>query len=619
MWFGHGQARCFGMLHQPETASKRGVIFCNALGYEGLLAYRAFRHVADHLSERGFWALRFDYDGECDSAGGPWEPGRVEAWLASIDAAVEVLRSRGVTDVRLVGFRMGASLAYIHAATHPGISSAVLWSPCVAGPAYVRELRALSRLSGVARPAQRISADWFPDDALEVAGFEYSGETLRDMAGMDLLTAPVTVCPPSVLVIDRDDAPHEDALVQRLTDSGAAVDHEHLAGYEEFVTDGEEFSIIPWPVLRRIEEWLVALPAAEQSAAVPEGLPVVERGVLTIAEPAAERLVPVGPTSDRVVEEPIWVDDRFFAVCSRPAGDAPIRRTAIVLSNTGSNNRIGPGRLYVNLARYWAGLGFTVVRVDLGGAGDSLYVDPPTENLPMAPVRIGELRDILTWVKQWTGFEHVVTSGLCSGAFNAFQVAVEGLHIDHLILINPGIFYLGAGQSLEDSDERALHSAYALARGVTSGRKLRVALTDREVLRRGLKSARYLFGASAMSGYRVLVAASLRNTARRFGLPVRASSELARDLEEMIARGVKVFIVFAADESSERYLRTFGGRDCAALEKQGGLEIISFDGGDHIFSPPGSRQLMIEKVTTYLEREYPLPNEPRYAEEATRT
>src|SRR5262249_26254449 len=129
-WFGRDQARCFGMLHTPASGSDRGVVLCNALGFEGSVAHRAYRHLARALTARGHWVLRFDYDGEGDSAGGPWEAGRVDAWMQSIDAAVDVLRSRGVTDIRLVGFRMGASLALRHATTHPGISGVVLWSPC---------------------------------------------------------------------------------------------------------------------------------------------------------------------------------------------------------------------------------------------------------------------------------------------------------------------------------------------------------------------------------------------------------------------------------------------------------------------------------------------------------
>ena len=255
-WFGRDGSAAFGMLHAPAEPSTSGVIFCNALGFEGTLAHRVFRQIAEDVTARGFWSLRFDYYGEGDSAGGAWDAGRVDAWMASIDAAVGVLRARGVTDVRLVGFRMGATLASMYATTHPGVSSLVLWSPCAKGKSYTRELRALSRLSALARPAQHVPAEWFPDDALEVAAFELSGETLRSIGEIDLLDAPVPVCPPAVLVIDRDDAPANDALVEKLVDAGARVDHERMAGYADFMTDSDQSSVVPEPVLKRIADWL---------------------------------------------------------------------------------------------------------------------------------------------------------------------------------------------------------------------------------------------------------------------------------------------------------------------------------------------------------------------------
>jgi len=134
LWFGRGQSRSFGMLHRPATPSNRGVVLCNTFGFDGLVAYRALRHLAGALTERELWSLRIDYDGEGDSSGGRWEPNRMDAWIASIDAAVSVLHSRGVSDVSLVGYRAGALLAHRYATTHPGISGVDLWWPTRAEP-----------------------------------------------------------------------------------------------------------------------------------------------------------------------------------------------------------------------------------------------------------------------------------------------------------------------------------------------------------------------------------------------------------------------------------------------------------------------------------------------------
>jgi dienelactone hydrolase len=613
LWFGADHARCFGMLHRPDPQANRGpatrgVVFCNAFGYEGLLSYRAYRHIADEVAASGQWALRFEYDGEGDSAGGAWEPDRVDAWMASIDAAVSVLRARGVTDVRLVGFRLGATLACRYATTHPGISSLVLWAPCDRGAAYVREQRVRARMSSAARPAQPTVSDRFPEDSLEAVGFELTGETLAAIGAIDLLAEPFTASPRSVLLVDRDDAPPADDLAHKLGESGARVDHEQMSGYEEFITDGEENAVAPVATLRRIASWLAASPAIEAAddaaAQLPGARLVVESSKLAIDDPTADRLSPAGPARDAVVEEMVWIDDRFFAICSSPAGRASARGATILLPNTGSVDHIGPGRLYVTLARFWASLGFTVVRVDLGHAGDSIHVDPATENKPHAEARRQELREIIDWVRRWTGNDRVVTAAMCSGAFLGLHLAMQGARIDHVVVINPAAFYLDVGAASATSDERAFHSAHALTRGFGDFRKWKLALRDPEIRRRGFRSVRNLFGANAMAGFRVLIAGSARNAARRVGLPVKSSSVLARDLAGIIARGGKVLLVFSTGESSATYFRTFGGAECETLSNGDGLDVINIEGGDHVFSPPASREQLVDALTGYLTREY---------------
>jgi hypothetical protein len=168
-------------------------------------------------------------------------------------------------------------------------------------------------------------------------------------------------------------------------------------------------------------------------------------------------------------------------------------------------------------------------------------------------------------------------------------------------VINPAAFYLDIGAT---SDERAFHSAHALTRGFVDFRKWKLALRDPEIRRRGFKSVRNLFGANAMSGFRVLIAGSARNAARRVGLPVKSSSVLARDLAGIIARGGKVLLVFSAGESSATYFRTFGGPECETLSNGDGLDVINIEGGDHVFSPPASREQLVDALTGYLTREF---------------
>ena len=231
-------------------------MFCNTLGFEGSIAHRAFRHMSDELAARGSWTLRFDYDGEGDSAGGPWEPGRVAAWMESIDAAVAVLRDAAslMYDSSVSGWARRWRTATRQRTRE--CRASCYGRPAFAARATCANSRALSRLSSVARPMQRVNAEPYPDDALEVVGFQLAGETLRDLAEIDLVAAEGSFVPPAVLLIERDDAPESSDFLHKLTESGSQVDHLRMSGYEDFATDGEETSVLPWPTLHGIEDWL---------------------------------------------------------------------------------------------------------------------------------------------------------------------------------------------------------------------------------------------------------------------------------------------------------------------------------------------------------------------------
>ena len=200
LWFGDDDARCFGMLHKPNAPSTRGVVFCNAFGYEGLLSYRAYRHIADGVAARGHWALRFDYDGEGDSAGGAWDPRRVDAWMASIDERGErVARPRCHRHTaRRLPHRRNAGVPVRDDA--PGS----LGSGDVGAlrPRRGLRTRATCPRADVGRArgrSSRMSRNGSRADSLEAVGFELSGETLRDIAGIDLLADAQPHCPPAVL------------------------------------------------------------------------------------------------------------------------------------------------------------------------------------------------------------------------------------------------------------------------------------------------------------------------------------------------------------------------------------------------------------------------------------
>ena len=416
------------MLHRPEQpTSARAVVLCNALGFAGSLTQRPFRELARTLNRAGITVVRFDYAGTGDSLGGDWQPARVKTWIASVNEAVGLARSQdGIEHVDLVGFRMGATLAALYAADRHGLSGLALWAPVVRGSTYVKEIRALARLSAAGRPANQPANPAFPTDSLEVVGYEFTAETLDEIREIDLRRIAASTRIEEVLVLDRDDIPPHEDLVDAYAEAGAVVEHVEVGGYHDFQTDDETTSRWPTEPLAQLERWLTREVSAPPPDPPDSPSPVVATTTLVRERGTEHFLEAVTDGAAHSSETGVWIRDRLFGVVTSPVAGAERRDATVVMLNTGSNNRSGPGRMYTRFARYWSGLGFTVVRVDLGGAGDSVSPDPETENRPYAPDRVEETTAVVEWAHEQFPGHDIHLFGICSGAFNAFHAALGG-------------------------------------------------------------------------------------------------------------------------------------------------------------------------------------------------
>ncbi|MDQ6697953.1 MAG: alpha/beta fold hydrolase [Actinomycetota bacterium] len=586
IWFGHDQPTSFAMLHRPDVATGAGVVICNTLGFEGLIAHRPFRHLAETLTDNGYTVLRLDYESTGDALGSASNPADSDALLDSIHDAVDLLRGdESCSTVSLVGIRIGAALACRYAIDHP-VDRLVLWAPSDRGALYVRELKALNRLSVASRPAQGPADTATPTSPLlEVVGFEFAPSLLDHLAKIDLVAELDRAPARRVLVLDRDDTSPATALVGALCATGTDVDHRVVGGWHDFMVSDETQSEMPVDALDDISDWMCSEPAG--GAGRTEVTDLRDRRDLVL-----RGAVDSTGLDAAITERPVWIDG-LFALVTEPASDRRSRRALVIMANTGSVNRSGPGRLYVQLARRWANLGFTVIRVDLGGTGDSKAPSNSVENLPYSVTRTSELLSTVAWARANTDIDDVTLFGICSGAYHSFHAAVQQRNVDRLILVNPAIFYLGSDDTVGNSTGKAVIAAYNLQRPGFVRSQVSVALRNPRLLlpfvRRAVRGLVYLWGART------------RHALGRIGIPLREPQDLARDLALLAGSGITTLAVFAAAEPGARYLRAFGGATLDRLIADGAVSVVDIDGGDHVFSPPAARQAMTDVVTRHLE------------------
>lgn len=109
---------------------------------------------------------------------------------------------------------------------------------------------------------------------------------------------------------------------------------------------------------------------------------------------------------------------------------------AIILLNAGIVHRVGPNRLYVQLARALAAAGFTSLRFDQAGIGDSPNrADAPS---PLAS-SLADIRDAVDWLTANKQVRSVILLGLCAGADHAVIYAHSDRRVVGMVLLDPSI------------------------------------------------------------------------------------------------------------------------------------------------------------------------------------
>jgi hypothetical protein len=138
-----------------------------------------------------------------------------------------------------------------------------------------------------------------------------------------------------------------------------------------------------------------------------------------------------------LTEEPLQFGKggRLFGILTQPgvphrdARELPV----FVLLNAGLLHRVGPYRLHVRLARALAEMGFSSLRVDLAGKGDSSGVSGLTNQQSVA----ADYEEIVGVLESRLGRLPLVLGGLCSGADNAIRLAPADPRVNGMLLLDP--------------------------------------------------------------------------------------------------------------------------------------------------------------------------------------
>lgn len=364
----------FGMLHAPAGLPHgSAVLICPPFGNSDNGSYMPRRTWAQRLAAAGRPALRIDLPGTGDSPGSPHDPGLAESWIEALSACAAWLRATYGLRTAAIGLGLGGLVACQAVERGAPIDDLVLWAVPSRGRQFLRELRIFEAMlaarvydvgdggspeSGEPAPP-RPKTESRDDGSMESAGFVLSAETVAALGGIDLARlTPGTGAGRRALVLDRDGMEVEERLTTALASWGAQVETAPGPGFWQMMAAPYE-SVAPETVMGSVDDWLDRAPADPSTpgpgASVPEHAEVRMRchGVELRERPMA-------------IEH---ASGRLLAVVTEPVEGRDSRLT-LVLANSGTLRRVGPNRMWTELARRWAARGLTTVRFDLSRESD---------------------------------------------------------------------------------------------------------------------------------------------------------------------------------------------------------------------------------------------------------
>lgn len=571
-------------VHRPSEGPVRAaIVLAPPVGREQVISYRTLRVLAIRAAARaGAVVLRPSWSGVGESTGRlPADP--AGAWhedlLRLIAAAREAAPGAAVS---VIGLRLGAAVA-AGALQHPEAAErTVLWEP-VDGRRFVREHRALRRMSAGLPPAEGI----------ELPGLSLSAEQAASLAALRL--------------------PSDQALHGRGDVSIVRAAAQDRVGAEHMYAVASRDARVPLEVLDRVIS--LAVPSTEERTAQRSSADASgseRHHAQTATAPAPElawprhwdsplrdgllavrsEFVTIGPHRlPGVLTRPV-PGQAPEAQASRPSSGAAWGRdggpssgqaAGLLLIAADAEPMDGPTGLWARTARELAGQGLVVLRAErrgIGEAGDPAALGEP---MPYTEEAVEDTMEAVRWLRARVDGP-VAAAGLCSGAWTALKSARQ---LDLAILLNSvawtpdGDYYWrfyrdGAVQRLLGGRERLGRDPHAW----------------RARLKQRLKTARRVV-LSTMPLWQLRIAA-------RTG-QVQMLGQMLRD-----PSGLPPVDLHLGDGDRESFEMAGGQREVRALQRRGvHFRAMSLGDADHALLAESSRRRAVAALRSSLGLAHP--------------
>lgn len=581
VYFGTDDQPMLGWLHLPPTGivSSKVIILCQPLALDYMSAYRSMRYLADYFASAGFLCMRFDYYGTGDSGGFTEQDKTIEFAEYSVEEAIKWLGlSYGFKSFSLVGFRFGASIA-AKVSEHTKLEQLVLWSPIDNGKRYLREIKALQATSQVSSSFHQ----------LEAAGMVYWDNTQKQLADIDFTNLKPLA--KKIVVIPRDDSKRIPKFYEHWQQEKLSVELLPLSGSVDMLKLAED-TRVPHNSFDTLVNHLNVddTNKLDLNKLIDNKSKLSSQIKVNYKQYTDEQLKDVSDITEKMV-----VSDQsgvFGILTERDNKD--LRRPCIILLNSGAIHRVGSNRLHVLLARQLADKGFSSLRMDIPGLGDTITNNPELENkehLPSIQVYIYEMIEQL----KSKGYHSFILAGLSSGAFYAYNAMLHNKDdsiIDSLI-INPEQFYVNQNENNNANLAAQERGWLYYIEQLKSPKKWKKLISG---------NVNFKYIGSIVLGKSRAITKKITNKFKSVETTSASSikNKLDHDLQYLANNNRQVTFVLSEQDPANEIIKLLGGSSLSRLEKAGYIKRIRISGADHTFSKYKPMTRMISMVTDYI-------------------
>lgn len=274
-------------------------------------------------------------------------------------------------------------------------------------------------------------------------------------------------------------------------------------------------------------------------------------------------------------------------------------RPAVVMLNAGLMHRVGPNRIYVKIARALARIGFTVLRFDFSGIGDSR---PRSDHLPYLQSAPTEAKEAMDWLAMQHGHQRFVLMGHCSGAGFSYWVASQDERVIGAAIIN----FEGGSEAWTEFDRRR-----KVSRQVIEDYK-RDTLFNRSRWAKVLSGradyysiARKLFKdvlwyRITEYAFKVQYGVGRQRIEKADSVEAKAQANLRR----MVERGVSVMFIHSEGSTGQAQVQAALGDEIERLRNASKLNVVVVPQSDHLFTLLARQRLVTQVLTDWAQAQW---------------